>query len=189
MRGAGLRLHIDVRRLWRCPACGAQRRLGAEVTSVSCQCTGRPSMQLIEQQRRERPFKELTSTFLEFEFAPGELNPPRSREESPQPTTRDDAPLGQSAERPTARNEVDPGFDQQRGELGPPATDTSTEQRPLGENESAMSPGHRPRRRRVRGPRPEGSGHNQYTPPSSEQKETQQPRSEGEDFGEGIVSQ
>jgi hypothetical protein len=78
MRGAGLRLDNDVRRVWRCAACGAERKVGAQVTTVRCQCAGRPAMKLVEAMRRERPLKEPTSPYLEFVFEPGELAPPRS---------------------------------------------------------------------------------------------------------------
>ena len=81
MRGAGLRLDNDVRRVWQCAACGAERKVGAQVTTVRCQCAGRPAMKLIEAMRRERPLKELSSPYLEFVFEPGELAPPRSKEE------------------------------------------------------------------------------------------------------------
>ena len=38
MRGPGYRLDLDVRRVWRCPQCGKERRLGGEVTAVACAC-------------------------------------------------------------------------------------------------------------------------------------------------------
>ena len=78
MRGAGQRLDNDVRRVWKCAACGAERKVGAQVTTVRCQCAGRPAMKLVEAMRRERPLKEPTSPYLEFVFEPGELAPPRS---------------------------------------------------------------------------------------------------------------
>lgn len=81
MRGAGLRLDNDVRRVWQCAVCGAERKVGAQVTTVRCQCAGRPAMKLIEAMRRERPLKEPTSPYLEFVFEPGELAPPRSKED------------------------------------------------------------------------------------------------------------
>ncbi len=93
MRGAGLRLNNDVRRLWRCPACGAERKVGAFVTTVSCQCAERPAMKLIEMMRHERPLKELASNYLEFEFEPGELAPPRPRQEEVTPPLNSDTKL------------------------------------------------------------------------------------------------
>lgn len=76
MRGAGLRLNNDVRRHWHCSVCGAQRRAGADVTSVRCECSGNPAMKLVETLRKDRPLKEAASPYLEFVFEPGELNPP-----------------------------------------------------------------------------------------------------------------
>ncbi len=53
MKGPGLRLSLDVRRLWRCPSCGAERRTGGERTTVGChQCANGRLMHLVD---RERP--------------------------------------------------------------------------------------------------------------------------------------
>jgi hypothetical protein len=53
MRGPGYRNDLDVRRLWRCPSCGAERKLAGDVTTVACACGSRPTlMELIETQRR-----------------------------------------------------------------------------------------------------------------------------------------
>jgi hypothetical protein len=49
MRGPGYRLDLDVRRVWRCPRCGKERRLGGEVTAVTCICG--QSMNLVEERR------------------------------------------------------------------------------------------------------------------------------------------
>lgn len=38
MRGPGFRRDLDVRRLWRCPGCGVERRLSGEHTSLRCHC-------------------------------------------------------------------------------------------------------------------------------------------------------
>lgn len=96
MRGAGLRLNNDVRRTWRCAVCGAERRAGAFVTAVRCECAGNPSMKLVEGRRLERPLKEAVSPYLEFVFEPGELNPPRPPvDEYPPEQTENDAPQGE----------------------------------------------------------------------------------------------
>ncbi len=53
MRGPGYRNDLDVRRLWRCPSCGNERKLAGDVTTVACHCGSRPTlMELIEPQRR-----------------------------------------------------------------------------------------------------------------------------------------
>ncbi|WP_131818132.1 hypothetical protein [Planctopirus hydrillae] len=43
MKGPWGRIQTDCRRVWKCPACGAQRLLPATITSVVCQCSGRES--------------------------------------------------------------------------------------------------------------------------------------------------
>jgi hypothetical protein len=56
MRGPGIRLDLDVRRRWRCPACGAERKTHGDVTSVACQCSpDAPLMLYVEAARPRRP--------------------------------------------------------------------------------------------------------------------------------------
>lgn len=64
MKGPGLRLLIDVRRSWKCPRCGYEEHVGAQVTSVVCPCCPGVSMKLVEVRKayadqlrhlRERP--------------------------------------------------------------------------------------------------------------------------------------
>ena len=38
MKGPGFRRDLDIRRLWRCPACGRERRLSGDHTSLRCHC-------------------------------------------------------------------------------------------------------------------------------------------------------
>src|SRR4051794_22406831 len=38
MRGPGIKLDLDVRRLWTCPACHRQRRLPGDVATPLCPC-------------------------------------------------------------------------------------------------------------------------------------------------------
>jgi hypothetical protein len=40
MKGPSGRLQTDCRRLWKCPACGAERRLSGVITSALCHCGG-----------------------------------------------------------------------------------------------------------------------------------------------------
>jgi hypothetical protein len=54
MRGPGLKTSLDVRRLWRCPACGYERRADGRLTTVRCQCAGGPFMQLVGEPRFQR---------------------------------------------------------------------------------------------------------------------------------------
>jgi len=73
MRGPGLRLNIDVRRMWKCPQCGKQRRVAATAVTVHCACNpSQPLMQLCEPQRRVRIEHPPLPAYLEFEEIPGE---------------------------------------------------------------------------------------------------------------------
>jgi hypothetical protein len=51
MKGPGLRLLVDVRRTWRCPRCGYEEHVGAQVTTVACPCCPGVAMKLNEQTR------------------------------------------------------------------------------------------------------------------------------------------
>ncbi len=46
MRGPGYKLSGDVRRTWRCPACGRERKLSGEITSLLCGCQEQAWMQI-----------------------------------------------------------------------------------------------------------------------------------------------
>jgi len=38
MKGPGYKVSHDVRRTWRCPACGREQKLAGDVTSLMCSC-------------------------------------------------------------------------------------------------------------------------------------------------------
>ena len=79
MRGAGMRLGLDVRRLWRCPQCGAERKLPADVTTVRCSaCSGSPFMQIVEPQRRPRPTPKPLNPFITIDLDAPEEGEARS---------------------------------------------------------------------------------------------------------------
>ena len=54
MRGPGYKLALDARRLWRCPACGYERRADGRATTLRCRCTVGPFMQLVSEPRFAR---------------------------------------------------------------------------------------------------------------------------------------
>ncbi|WP_437201348.1 hypothetical protein [Planctomicrobium sp. SH664] len=55
MRGPGIRLKLDIRRLWRCPVCHYERKAPANEVAVRCHCTKEgTSMKLVEGQRKVR---------------------------------------------------------------------------------------------------------------------------------------
>lgn len=50
MRGPGYRLDYDIRRLWRCPRCNAERRVAGTVTTVRClRCQGDVQLALVQE--------------------------------------------------------------------------------------------------------------------------------------------
>ena len=55
IKGPGLRNDLDVRRVWRCPACGQTQRLTQDITSAHCRCVrDGVSMKLVEEPRSPR---------------------------------------------------------------------------------------------------------------------------------------
>jgi hypothetical protein len=189
MRGAGLRLNNDVRRIWRCAACGAERKIGAQVTAVNCQCAGRPAMKLIETMRHERPLKELAATYMEFEFEPGELAPPRPRQEEEAPAPNSDTKL--DFEMPAGRTTEGAGGD----DATPPEGDarrSAPSQRPSRPNDRRGDRSPNPQQRGPQGrqenrsdnrPRRDGAGPRDQQPrrdqpPRREQGDPQTPRPE-----------
>lgn len=57
MRGPGMRLELDMRRTWTCPACGNAQKLGWQATSLRCPCQpGGVPMRLTQDVRPRRTF-------------------------------------------------------------------------------------------------------------------------------------
>jgi hypothetical protein len=59
MKGPGYKLTHDVRRTWRCPACGRERKLPGDVTSLVCECKPDGTFMVISVERTvaPRPFQ------------------------------------------------------------------------------------------------------------------------------------
>lgn len=78
MRGPGVRIQNDVRRLWRCPACSRERKVPATQTTVLCSCRQpAPQMQLIEGKRYAKPTPpELDLVMTEEDCGPEEAAVP-----------------------------------------------------------------------------------------------------------------
>ncbi|MFG0333599.1 MAG: hypothetical protein ACF8TS_09580 [Maioricimonas sp. JB049] len=73
MKGPGLRLDLEVRRLWRCPKCGFERRVPARQVTVTCGCTDSGTfMQLIEPKRAVRAEPPPLDLFLDIDLGPSE---------------------------------------------------------------------------------------------------------------------
>ena len=181
MRGAGLRLTTDVRRVWQCAVCNAERKVGAQVTTVRCQCNGRPAMKLVEAQRRERPLKELASPYLEFVFDPGELAAPRSQVA--------DAPAPSINEQPTD-TETAVAVDREVNEGGHP-TPEGAGQRPPRRNDRRGSRGPEP----ARGPKiqNDNAARRDQQPRQRDEPKNERPAAppsapDNSSFGEGIAS-
>ncbi|MGH7130276.1 MAG: hypothetical protein ACREJB_11125 [Planctomycetaceae bacterium] len=63
MKGPGMRLDLDVRRVWECPACGTRIKLpGREVARRCHQCEGHPWMRLVEDKPKPRRFTPPAAT-------------------------------------------------------------------------------------------------------------------------------
>lgn len=68
MRGPKVRIQYDMRRLWKCPKCGYERRAHAHQTTLRCHCeSDGPFMKLVESQRLVRPEPEELDLYFEFD--------------------------------------------------------------------------------------------------------------------------
>jgi hypothetical protein len=67
MRGPGLKSVFDVRRTWRCRACGYERHADGRLTSVRCQCSDRPFMQLVAEPRQQRSRNKPVDCYIDAE--------------------------------------------------------------------------------------------------------------------------
>lgn len=89
MRGPGIKLDLDVRRLWTCPVCHKQRRLPGHVASPLCPCSENGVvMQLTADSKLLRRAERITP--LPFEKRPGAVKPvipePVSEMREPEPS-------------------------------------------------------------------------------------------------------
>ena len=55
MKGPGMRLDLDVRRVWECPRCQRRRKTQGQIVSQVCYCTNDGTwMRLVEEKRNVR---------------------------------------------------------------------------------------------------------------------------------------
>jgi hypothetical protein len=92
MKGPGMRLDLDVRRVWRCPACGRESRAEGQVVGRVCNCTKEGvAMRLVELPRPKPTVRIPEPDPEEHEFAdfPTDIpvNPPVKREPAVNPET------------------------------------------------------------------------------------------------------
>lgn len=62
MKGPGYKLAYDVRRTWRCPACGAERKMAGDVTSMKCNCRAEGTFMTVAVERNvaSRPLQTVS---------------------------------------------------------------------------------------------------------------------------------
>lgn len=97
MRGPGMRIDFDMRRIWRCPACGSERRAEGKITSLRCNCSSGPTMmKLIEPQRWRPPEQRPADPYMEFEV----------EEAAPEPPPKEDPGRKEISEEPTSPAEL-----------------------------------------------------------------------------------
>lgn len=134
MRGPGVRLDLDVRRVWRCPACQRERRLAGDHTAVRCSCPAGAWMQIVsERVPIQRPMTSAEArelTVASFNLTEEELAKPlpgRVRRRGPGPRTESppaDAPPESSA------NPPERGGKEPRGRHGGPPNAERPERKP-----------------------------------------------------------
>ena len=64
MKGPGYKTSLDVRRTWKCPACGVERKLLGDVTTMTCNCRDGGVFMAIITERivAPRPFQPLNES-------------------------------------------------------------------------------------------------------------------------------
>lgn len=84
MKGPGLRIDNDVRRVWRCPCCGQIHKAGGEVVAKRCGCRpDGPFLQLQEGIRRVRQFEIHAVAAKAFAVRNESVSPVESSSDSP----------------------------------------------------------------------------------------------------------
>ena len=187
MRGPGYKLTLDVRRLWRCPACGYERRCNGRLTTVRCRCSNGVFMQLVSEPRFERKMNQPVDPYVDAEALLGPAEPvsgagAASLEVETPPADATNREVAESNSTPVESMAKSPGASTSGEGASSPrhGENAGTGERPAAPGKSSQrsgpdrgqtansSPGEssqkpdRPRRRRrgrgPRGPRPPGQG-------------------------------
>lgn len=105
MRGPGYKISGDVRRTWRCPYCGGQRKLSGDVTTLKCGCRDDAWMQIVtERTSAPRPIQRPSDVErhpIDFGIEPTPPAPPKPEATivkpaiSPEPEPETDVPQSQ----------------------------------------------------------------------------------------------
>lgn len=76
IKGPRLKTDLDVRRVWRCPACGYERRALGDQTALRCRCGDKPFMKLVSEHRFHRRPNQPINVYVDCD----ELAPPEPAE-------------------------------------------------------------------------------------------------------------
>lgn len=108
MKGPGLKLDLDVRRLWKCPKTGQTIRLSGDVVAKSTQVNGETVfMQLIEEQRKlhEDPYHFDFAETAESDQSSSERAAALARSLEAEPTVESESITAQEAAPPQESSE------------------------------------------------------------------------------------
>jgi hypothetical protein len=111
MRGPGYKLTGDVRRTWRCPKCGAERKLQGEVTTLVCHCDQLTWMRIVSERTMvPRPLQrpsDVERRPIDFGIEPPPPQPAREEATIIKPAiTRDPEPNNQPNDPPVPPTEL-----------------------------------------------------------------------------------
>ncbi len=92
MKGPGMRLDLDIRRVWRCPACGREMRSEGKEVGRMCGCTKEGVAMRLVELPRPKPVVRIPEPDPDehpFEDFPTDIpvNPPAKRPEVVNPET------------------------------------------------------------------------------------------------------
>ncbi|MCR9233181.1 hypothetical protein [Gimesia chilikensis] len=108
MKGPGIKLDLDVRRLWKCPKTGQTIRLSGDVVAKSTQVNGETVfMQLIEEQRKlhEDPYHFDFAETAESDQSSSERAAALARSLEAEPTDESESITAQEAAPPQESSE------------------------------------------------------------------------------------
>jgi hypothetical protein len=111
MKGPGMRLDLDVRRVWRCPACGRESRAEGKEVGRTCNCTKEGVAMRLVELPRPKPVYRIPDPDPDdhpFEDFPTDIpvNPPAKHPPAVDPETLlRNEPIDEEPESPTAEDD------------------------------------------------------------------------------------
>lgn len=177
MKGPGFRRDLDVRRVWRCPDCGRERRVTGQVTSLRCDCQPEGRWMIIVHDRLAIPRPPTLMVTPEIPVADFQL----TAEELAKPLE------GRIRRRPNLRQPPEDGKGRPDGATESPELRPSADAQPETQDVPANGPRPKPRKpQRPRRDKPE-QGQTQSTQESREQaRPVDEHAPAGDDFAAGI---